>query len=298
MYHRNNSRTTDVFYSDNKSHTLTYQNAGRNYLAAPKSYQKMPLDYLNTSYNPNTSGFLTPDKSPISGQTSPYLTLAPYNMISPESAGNHQEMSQATVDATIEAAEAAAALNSGLASLKRRKKQLQHQAQTKNATQYPCDQCDKVFHRPFNLRSHLKSHSSEKPFACKHCGRKFTRSHDRKRHELLHDGLKKYKCGGVLKNGLTRWGCNKTFARADALGRHFRTETGWLCVKPLMVEAQNEEQGMPTIHQDRQMLQETRQSREYLNNHRSLYTGINFNNFDDPTSTNELVVNDILKNVK
>lgn len=85
----------------------------------------------------------------------------------------------------------------------------------------------------------MKTHSDEKPYVCKVCDRKFARSHDKKRHEALHGGEKNFKCEGFLKDGSTKWGCGKKFARSDALLRHFRTETGWLCIKPLMDEAKD-----------------------------------------------------------
>lgn len=88
----------------------------------------------------------------------------------------------------------------------------------------------------------MKTHSDEKPFKCSSCHKTFARSHDKKRHELLHGGQKNFKCEGFLKNGVTRWGCGKKFARSDALSRHFRTETGWLCIKPLMDEAKELDQ--------------------------------------------------------
>lgn len=106
-----------------------------------------------------------------------------------------------------------------------------------NASKHVCSTCGKSFQKPYNLKSHLKTHSSDRPFKCSVCPKTFARSHDRKRHEQLHEGVKNFKCEGFLKNGSTKWGCGKMFARSDALARHFRTETGWLCIKPLMDEA-------------------------------------------------------------
>lgn len=102
-----------------------------------------------------------------------------------------------------------------------------------------CTVCGKGFAKQYNLKSHMKSHSSVRPFKCSICSKTFARGHDKKRHELLHNGQRNFKCEGVLKDGKTKWGCGKKFARSDALSRHFRTETGWLCIKPLMDEAKN-----------------------------------------------------------
>lgn len=76
---------------------------------------------------------------------------------------------------------------------------------------------------------------------CTVCGKAFARQHDRKRHEGLHSGEKKFVCKGELKQG-GQWGCARRFARADALGRHFRSEAGRICIKPLLDEEQIERQ--------------------------------------------------------
>lgn len=96
-----------------------------------------------------------------------------------------------------------------------------------------CDQCDKKFTRAYNLRSHMRTHTDERPFLCTICGKAFARLHDRKRHEDLHSGEKRYACSGKLSDNSSNWGCGRRFARADALGRHFRTEAGKSCIRPL-----------------------------------------------------------------
>ena len=105
----------------------------------------------------------------------------------------------------------------------------------KHPATFQCHLCPKRFTRAYNLRSHLRTHTDERPFVCSVCGKAFARQHDRKRHEGLHSGEKKFVCRGGLSNG-KQWGCGRRFARADALGRHFRSEAGRTCIKPLMEE--------------------------------------------------------------
>ncbi|KAK8255228.1 C2H2 type zinc finger domain-containing protein [Phyllosticta capitalensis] len=105
----------------------------------------------------------------------------------------------------------------------------------KHPATFQCSLCPKRFTRAYNLRSHLRTHTDERPFVCSVCGKAFARQHDRKRHEGLHSGEKKFVCRGALKDG-NSWGCSRRFARADALGRHFRSEAGRVCIRPLLEE--------------------------------------------------------------
>ncbi|KAF2480218.1 hypothetical protein BDY17DRAFT_327192 [Neohortaea acidophila] len=111
----------------------------------------------------------------------------------------------------------------------------------KHPATFQCHLCPKRFTRAYNLRSHLRTHTDERPFVCTVCGKAFARQHDRKRHEGLHSGEKKFVCKGVLQSG-AQWGCGRRFARADALGRHFRSEAGRVCIKPLLDEEAEERQ--------------------------------------------------------
>jgi uncharacterized Zn-finger protein len=123
----------------------------------------------------------------------------------------------------------------------------------KHPATFQCNLCPKRFTRAYNLRSHLRTHTDERPFVCSVCGKAFARQHDRKRHEGLHSGEKKFVCRGGLKDG-SSWGCGRRFARVDALGRHFRSEAGRVCIKPLLEEEEaiermnvaNREAGLPT----------------------------------------------------
>ncbi|KAH1544428.1 hypothetical protein KXX57_005441 [Aspergillus fumigatus] len=109
----------------------------------------------------------------------------------------------------------------------------------KHPATFQCNLCPKRFTRAYNLRSHLRTHTDERPFVCTVCGKAFARQHDRKRHEGLHSGEKKFVCQGELSRG-GQWGCGRRFARADALGRHFRSEAGRICIKPLLDEESQE----------------------------------------------------------
>ncbi|KAI1259269.1 hypothetical protein F5Y18DRAFT_420830 [Xylariaceae sp. FL1019] len=111
----------------------------------------------------------------------------------------------------------------------------------KHPATFQCTLCPKRFTRAYNLRSHLRTHTDERPFVCTVCGKAFARQHDRKRHEGLHSGEKKFVCKGDLKSSGS-WGCGRRFARADALGRHFRSEAGRICIKPLLDEEVMERQ--------------------------------------------------------
>ncbi|KAJ3219637.1 hypothetical protein HDU67_000125 [Dinochytrium kinnereticum] len=79
--------------------------------------------------------------------------------------------------------------------------------------QCPFPECAKTFTRPYNLKSHYRSHTGERPYHCPFCTHTFPRKHDLKRHEKLHGGGKPFTCPG----------CNKAFARADALKRHVKS---------------------------------------------------------------------------
>jgi DNA-directed RNA polymerase subunit RPC12/RpoP len=73
-----------------------------------------------------------------------------------------------------------------------------------------CPYCATEFTRQHNLKSHLLTHSQEKPFVCQTCQSRFRRLHDLKRHTKLHTGERPHICPK----------CGRRFARGDALARH------------------------------------------------------------------------------
>ena len=148
---------------------------------------------------------------------------------------------QASVPANQEAGEPNGSLNqSGNTADPGKKKDRPEGEQTarvrkERRTTFQCNLCPKVFKRAYNLRSHLRTHTDERPFMCTVCGTAFAREQDRKRHEGLHAGEKRFVCQGTLKSGL-QWGCGRRFARSDARERHFRSEAGRICIKPVQDE--------------------------------------------------------------
>ncbi|KAI5958852.1 SWI5 [Candida theae] len=69
--------------------------------------------------------------------------------------------------------------------------------------------CGKVFTRRYNVRSHVQTHLSDRPFGCEFCGKRFVRQHDLNRHLKGHGQSKMYKCP-----------CGKDFTREDAMKKH------------------------------------------------------------------------------
>lgn len=106
-------------------------------------------------------------------------------------------------------------------------------------TEFKCEYCSNVYTKRYNLKSHLLTHMVDRPFKCEVCGTGFIRHSDYRRHTSTHTGEKRHFCSGVLKSG-DRWGCGKSFLRADILSNHHKSKLGQACIGPLLQEREQE----------------------------------------------------------
>ncbi|XP_050674772.1 gastrula zinc finger protein XlCGF17.1-like [Leptidea sinapis] len=88
----------------------------------------------------------------------------------------------------------------------------------KKSEKYQCFSCGKILSSRFRLKTHLITHSGERPYKCANCEKSFSLAQTLDVHMRIHTGEKPFCCST----------CGKEFTQAAGLSAHKRKHTGTL----------------------------------------------------------------------
>ncbi|XP_033320818.2 uncharacterized protein LOC117217366 [Megalopta genalis] len=82
--------------------------------------------------------------------------------------------------------------------------------------EFSCSICSKEWKTLTELKVHIKTHSSTKPYMCEKCGQAYKRKHALEIHIGMHNGINPFQCNF----------CSKCFSQKVSLVRHLPMHTG------------------------------------------------------------------------